>query len=503
MNPQIKRLKKVFGVVYFVQGMSSLPQLSFFYYMMNVLKLGPVAGQLFQGLDHVAWFLKPLWGWTSDRFPLRGYRRKSYFCLMATLAVFSWFSIALCAYFKITAMIPYFLFLNLAQLAYAFVDVVVDALMVERGQELNQVGHFVNFQWMMLGLAAMLVALFSGWFQTKIEGGKFSYALIFALTGLFPLLTLIIGVKNLEEEKGIYPQVSPVSFWKKFRNPFKSFPEAKIRFRNFEKEYRAVLLLALFTVAWNFSPSVSYAARAYWVSHLEFTPLILGILGAASNVVLLLSILVYRWVVRRFALIQWYHYLYAMVALGVVSLAAGYYLYLPPGHPLSFSFSFPWERILSLAAGLKESVMGSWIYRLLEGASHWNRYHWWALFTETTLGFASIAAFMIPLTLAGEVAQRHHAGFTYALLMSVSNFTNAIGNVAGGVLYKLFSLSAMTGFMKGFETSLFNLSHSHDSEVLILQLFVYISAFFTLLAIPFVGMVRRELERKGIKVKLG
>ena len=35
------------------------------------------------------------------------------------------------------------------------------------------------------------------------------------------------------------------------------------------------------------------------------------------------------------------------------------------------------------------------------------------------------------------------------------------------------------------------------------RLFVYISLFFTLLTIPFIEMLRRELEKRGIRIRLG
>jgi hypothetical protein len=38
---------------------------------------------------------------------------------------------------------------------------------------------------------------------------------------------------------------------------------------------------------------------------------------------------------------------------------------------------------------------------------------------------------------------------------------------------------------------------------IILQLFVYISLLFTLLTIPFIEMLRRELEKRGIRIRLG
>jgi hypothetical protein len=86
--------------------------------------------------------------------------------------------------------------------------------------------------------------------------------------------------------------------------------------------------------------------------------------------------------------------------------------------------------------------------------------------------------------------------------MSVSNFTNAIEDVVGGLLYKLFSISWMQWFLRAFENSIFNIAGSHEMMILILQIFVYISAFFTLITIPFIYWVKKEFDQKGIEVHL-
>lgn len=492
-DPEVKRLKRVFGVVYFVQGMKHLPDLSIFFYLMNVLKLGPVAGQLFQGLTHAAWFIKPLWGWISDRFPIFGYRRKPYFVLMALIALVSWVAVGLCAHFKLTAVIPYFILVNVANLAYAFVDVVADAVMVEQGQKLKKVGSFVNFQWLALGFSLMIVALASGWFQQKIEQGVFSYGFIFAATGFFPLLTAVVGITNLKEDRLSSSAHSSVKMMTIGRLE---------QLKQFCKNQKHIFILMLFIIVWHFTPSIGYVAKIYQVKQLNFTPMIFGVLGAVKSVVWIFSILFYRWFVKRFPSIRWDQYLYGMIVLGMISLVLGYYFYLPPEHPLSLTIPFPWNEILSWAQPFKENRLGEWFYSFLEQASSWNRYHWWALFTDAILLFAAMPAWLIPLTLAGEAASKAHAGFIYALLMSVSNFTNAIEDVVGGVLYKLFSISGMQWFLRAFENSIFNIAGSHDMMVLILQIFVYIGAFFTLIAIPFIYWIKREFDHREIQVHL-
>ena len=48
-----------------------------------------------------------------------------------------------------------------------------------------------------------------------------------------------------------------------------------------------------------------------------------------------------------------------------------------------------------------------------------------------------------------------------------------------------------------------NVANTMDERTIILQMFVYISLFFTLLTIPFIELLRRELARQKIDINLG
>jgi hypothetical protein len=127
----------------------------------------------------------------------------------------------------------------------------------------------------------------------------------------------------------------------------------------------------------------------------------------------------------------------------------------------------------------------------------WNRYEWFRLLTQTVLGSASIPAFIIPLTIAGETVRLEYAGVGYAFLMSLSNVTDMFEGVVGAALYDLFSR------VQAFGGSPLDLAHTADERTLILEMFVYISLLFTLLTLPFLYLLRRELERRGIAINLG
>ena len=94
---RIARLKWVIGTPYFVQGTSNLAEIPTLYFIKFTLGMGEAGGQLFTSLRGLGWFVKPLWGLISDRVPIFGYRRKSWYVLMACLALVFWALTALLA----------------------------------------------------------------------------------------------------------------------------------------------------------------------------------------------------------------------------------------------------------------------------------------------------------------------------------------------------------------------------------------------------------------------
>src|SRR3972149_287467 len=84
--PEARRLAALFGVVYFAQGMWSLPNQTI---TISFKDLGFSAGQVatFFTLTTWPWWIKPAYGLLSDFVPLFGRRRKSYFlCVSAAAA---------------------------------------------------------------------------------------------------------------------------------------------------------------------------------------------------------------------------------------------------------------------------------------------------------------------------------------------------------------------------------------------------------------------------------
>jgi MFS family permease len=485
---EIRRLKWIFGTTYAVQGSSALSDIPTLYFIKFVLQMGDAGGQLFQSLKSIGWLVKPLWGFISDRFPLLGYRRKSWFVLMALLGVIFWMLTALLAFFGVRIPVVYLIAFNLAFSTYAFVDVVTDAIMVEHGRRLKRVGSFVNFQWTMLALANAIVAAFSGWFQQRIQAGEFAYWMIFAATGVPPLFTAIIGLVNIPEEPAREPaagakrspdrqrQFSARDLSTRIVGPLRSLPSVVLG-----QENRLLMILVLFIVLWNFSPSIGYIERSYLIDVRGFSPAVFGTVLTLQSFTFLASIITYRFILRRYPWVQWYHYLYAMISIMMLAFPLSFYFYLDPGHPW-------WDFILI-------EIPPEW-----NPFPEWNRYVWFRIIFSVLFGFATIPAFMIPLRVAGEVVKIEYAGMGYAFLTALSNVTNTFEGLVGSALYSWFTQPWTSWLLETFYASPFDIAGVPDKRTLILQLFVYISLFFTLLTVPVVIVLKRALTRHGIQI---
>lgn len=161
----VLKLGVLFGAMYFVQGISEpteglvgQPVKSFL--ADRGLDAAKVAS--FSALLAVPWMVKPLYGLLTDFVPLFGYRRRSYL-LLATGATAAGL-LGLFTFF--TPSIPastLWLALFIPSVGIAVTDVVIDAVMVERGREYGMTGRFQSVQWAAVYAAPILGAPIAGY----------------------------------------------------------------------------------------------------------------------------------------------------------------------------------------------------------------------------------------------------------------------------------------------------------------------------------------------------
>ena len=112
------------------------------------------------------WTVKPLYGLITDFLPLAGYRRKSYLMLTSAVSAAALFTLA--SQPDSIDKIRLFALLLPSAISVAFSDVVIDALLIERGQPQGWTGQLQSVQWAALYGAAAL----AGW------GGGISASII-------------------------------------------------------------------------------------------------------------------------------------------------------------------------------------------------------------------------------------------------------------------------------------------------------------------------------------
>jgi MFS family permease len=110
----------------------------------------------------VPWTIKPIFGLLSDFVPLFGSRRRNYLLLANGLAALS---LLLLAFVPIEPGSLWLLFALLlpTTMAIALGDVIVDALMVEKGQPLGLTGRFQSIQWAAANAALLLTGVLGGY----------------------------------------------------------------------------------------------------------------------------------------------------------------------------------------------------------------------------------------------------------------------------------------------------------------------------------------------------
>ena len=110
----------------------------------------------------VPWTIKPIFGLLSDFVPLFGSRRRNYLLLANGLAALSLLSLAFVPIEPGSLWLLFALLLP-TTMAIALGDVIVDALMVEKGQPLGLTGRFQSIQWAAANVALLLTGVLGGY----------------------------------------------------------------------------------------------------------------------------------------------------------------------------------------------------------------------------------------------------------------------------------------------------------------------------------------------------
>ena len=122
----------------------------------------------------IPWSIKPAFGLLSDFVPLLGSRRRNYLLLANGMAAVS---LLVLAFVPLPPENRWLLFALLlpTTVGIALGDVIVDALMVEKGQPLGLTGRSQSIQWAAANAALLLTGVLGGYIaETKLQSVAFA-----------------------------------------------------------------------------------------------------------------------------------------------------------------------------------------------------------------------------------------------------------------------------------------------------------------------------------------
>jgi MFS family permease len=277
-TPEARRLAVLFGVVYFAQGMWYLPNQTI---TIDLKERGFTAGQVatFFAITTLPWLLKPLYGVLSDGVPLARRRRKSYLVLSSALAALAGFTLAALLAHPYAALAS---LVTAMGLGLAFTDVLVDALMVEKGRTHGLTGAFQSVQWAATYGASILVGLVGG----QLAGSR-NLRGAFALAAGFALVSLVMGLLFVSEPTTPPGRPALAEIWAPMRETLA------------RREIWGVIgFIAFWTISPSFGPSLLY----YQTDVLGLSQEFIGVLTALGSGAAVIGAVVYAPLSRRFSL---------------------------------------------------------------------------------------------------------------------------------------------------------------------------------------------------------
>lgn len=366
---EIKHLLIFFSVVYFAQGIgqySGLINQPLTFYLKDVLHMDASQITNYLAVLTIPWAIKPIYGLLSDCLPLNGYRRKAYLLLMSLVAAggFLWLTGATDTQTIIHALL-------LTALGTAFSDVLVDAIMVERGQETGLVRHFQGQQWLWFNIAGVVTALIGGILCQYLPPASALHTAALIAT-LAPLAVIITTWLIVKEER------SPASL-KQLKSTVNGL---KLAIRS------PVLWTAMaFTVVWKLHPGFGMPLYFHLTNQLHFSQAFIGQLNAFHSGGHILGALLFT------------HYL---------------------------ADRFSTVNLIKLAVGL--SVAATLSYLLLNSA-------FTAIVLYVLTGTIAQIASLAMYSMAAEACPKQAEAFTFAMLMSLANLAGQGSAIIGLKLY--------------------------------------------------------------------
>lgn len=295
---RLVRLALLFGVIYFVQGMSE-PTTGLVSQPDEALlrQWGKTADDvaLFGALLALPWCLKPIFALISDLLPLRGSHRKSYLLVTSALAAagFLWLHFMPLPPGAERRLLSW---LSLATVAVIFGDVVIDALMIETGRPLGLTGRLQSVQWAAIYGGTILTGIFGG-LLSQHHQQKLGYLLCSGMMAVTFLLTVLF----VEERRVSAPAVS----WRAGLPALRGLIGS-----------RGFLAVGMFLLLWNFNLFCQPVLYLHTTGALGFDDEFYGNMVAVGAAGSMLACIAYAFYCRRVAM-RWLIHL--AIVTGIIS----------------------------------------------------------------------------------------------------------------------------------------------------------------------------------------
>lgn len=281
-----QRLQRTFGTffvllvatVYCAQGFMSFSKLALNYFFKDNLGLEPAQSQALLTLVLFPWGIKPLYGIMSDSLPLFQYHRKSYIIICSFIGL--WTFLILSIPNGITTPFGSVVVLTIQSFAIAFIDVVIDARVVEvsRLDPVNGANDLQSVSWGAMAIGGVIGSTLSGP-ATDTLGVRASF--FFAAVG--PLLVFIMALRMTEKKVSNATNMCMNSATRQLRHLKEAIGTPVI--------WKCALWIFLSHAV---VPSFSQIQFYYATEVLHFTPEFLGSISALGFVFLLLGTLLYN-----------------------------------------------------------------------------------------------------------------------------------------------------------------------------------------------------------------
>jgi len=378
---------RLFAIVYFVQGALGLTTVSFPLFLKQELGMTVVAITTMMASYGTLWLIKPLYGAISDALPIFGFRRKPYIMLFSAVSSIAW---ALVAFYPPSYGLVFFA-MFLQSLGFAFTDVVIDGLAVEKSTE-KTAGKIQSIMWGSR-MAGMMVSGFLGGYLIGVIG----YQGIFTIVAMLPC-AVIIATMFVKEAKVVISKEKVLNIWSKVKAWLSSLKKPSKVIADLSSKYKALAFASLFIFVSNMFPHFTTGSLApftiFMKESLDFSDSLLGLLVTVMSLGKLLGVIIYA------------------LFLDGVDLRR------------VLKWSIIISSMVTLFALLKFNPTSALLIHLCWGVT----------------GYIS---FLPVMKLAVKSCPKSIEATVFALLMSISNLGSTVATLSSGYVYEYYGLQAL------------------------------------------------------------